>query len=135
MSDSMMRVVAFSRYGDYDVLELGERAVPAIRPGELLIRVSAIGVNPADVKWRAGMFASSRPLRFPHVPGYDVSGVVATSDVAGLPEGVRVAAMLDPLRQGAYAEYAAVSADRIPNNDIAFELCTGEAGDAFKRDN
>lgn len=113
MPDPMMRVIAFSRYGDSNVLEPGERAVPAIQPGEVLIRVSTIGVNPADVKWRAGMFASSRPLSFPHVPGYDVSGVVAKSDEAGLPEGARVVAMLDPLRQGAYAEYAAVSADRV----------------------
>ena len=113
MPDPMMRVVAFSRYGDSSVLELGERAVPAIRPGEVLVRVAAAGVNPADVKWRAGMFASSRPLSFPHVPGYDVSGVVAKSDEPNLPVGARVAAILDPLRQGGYAEYAAVGADRV----------------------
>lgn len=113
MSDPMMRAVAFSRYGDSSVLELIERAVPGTGPGEVLVRVDAIGVNPADVKWRAGMFATSRPLTFPHVPGYDVAGVVAKSDEARLPEGKRVVAMLDPLKQGGYAEYAAVGADRI----------------------
>lgn len=113
MSEPMMRAIAFSRYGDSSVLERVERPRPIAGPGEVLIRVKAIGVNPADAKWRAGMFAAHRPLTFPHVPGYDVAGSVVGSHMPELPEGTRVAAMLDPLRQGGYAEYAVASADRV----------------------
>jgi NADPH:quinone reductase len=98
--------VMFDRYGDAGVLYLGHRAQPVAGAGEVLIRVERIGVNPADGKWRAGMFAGFAPLRFPHVGGYDVAGVIE-------PSGQRVAVMLDPLQQGAYAEFAVATASHV----------------------
>jgi NADPH:quinone reductase len=98
-----MRAILMNAHGGVGVLYVGDVEQPKAGPGEILIRVAAVGVNPADAKWRAGMFQSFRPLTFPHVPGYDVAGVVE-------PGGARVAAMLDSLRQGAYAEYAVVNA-------------------------
>lgn len=111
-------------YGGTEVLCLEERPVPVMGPGEALVRVCAIGINPADVKWRAGMFAGFHPLRFPHVPGYDIAGVVEASAGGRFAAGMRVAAALDTIRQGAYAEYAIVTeAHAAPLPDgIGFEL-------------
>ena len=102
-----MKAILLDGYGGTEMLRLGETAKPVPGDGELLIRIDAIGVNPADGKWRSGMFASVIPLRFPHILGYDVAGRVVAGE--GLAPGTRVAAMLDPVRQGAYAECAAVA--------------------------
>lgn len=111
-----MKVIAFAEYGAPDVLQMIDRPVPVPSPGELLVRVTACGVNPADGKWRQGMFATMRPLNLPHVPGYDVAGIVEVG-TDEMPVGTRVFAMLDNLKAGAYADYIVVTADtaaRIP---------------------
>ncbi|WP_238147201.1 NADP-dependent oxidoreductase [Rhizorhabdus dicambivorans] len=106
-----MRAVAIGRYGGPEVLELVELPLPEPKPGEVLVAIRAAAVNPADGKWRAGMFAGFAPVGFPHILGYDVAGTVAGGD--GLPVGTRVAAMLDPFIKGGYADHVAVAADRL----------------------
>jgi NADPH:quinone reductase len=107
-----MKAIVMDTYGGPDVLRLADVARPHVPAGKLLIRVRAIGVNPADPKWRSGMFASFRPLTFPHIPGYDIAGIVEEADADGaFPHGTRVAVNLNPLRHGAYAEYAVADPD------------------------
>jgi NADPH:quinone reductase-like Zn-dependent oxidoreductase len=72
----MATAVMFSRYGDPDVLTLIDVEAPRPGPGQVRIRVRAVGVNPIDVKIRAGMMAGIMSVEFPHVPGWDVAGVV-----------------------------------------------------------
>lgn len=115
-----MRAIVIDRYGDADVLRPREMPEPAAAPGQLLIAVAAAAVNPADHKWRAGMFASLVPLSMPHVLGYDVAGTVLAlgAGVTGFAVGDRVAAMLDPVTKGGYAERvaaAAAAAARLPD--------------------
>jgi NADPH2:quinone reductase len=107
----MMRAVTISRYGGIEVLEPGRQPRPIPLPGETLVEIRAAAINPADGKWRAGMFEAFAPLSFPHILGYDVAGVVAGG--TGFPVGTRVAGMLDPFTKGGYAEYVAVSSDRL----------------------
>lgn len=59
-----------------EVLQLGERDDPAAGPGEVLVRVHASGVNPADTKRRAGWRGQgmAHPLVIPHTDG---AGVIA----------------------------------------------------------
>ncbi len=106
-----MRAVAIRGYGGPEVLEFGTWPRPEPKPGEMLVEIRAAAVNPADGKWRAGMFAGYAPVSFPHILGYDVAGVTVGGE--GLAPGVRVAAMLDPFTKGGYAEYVAVAADRL----------------------
>lgn len=108
---ALMRAVTISRYGGVEVLEPGHQACPVPRSGETLVEIRAIAVNPADGKWRAGMFQAFAPVSFPHILGYDVAGVVVGGE--GFPLGTRVAAMLDPLTKGGYAEYVAVASERL----------------------
>lgn len=106
-----MRAVALRRHGGPEVLEVMNLPKPEPGDGEILIRVAAVGVNPADYKWRQGMFATLVPVSFPYVPGYDVSGFVEKGP--GLNTGTPVMAMLDNLKGGAYAEFAVCAADTV----------------------
>ncbi len=105
-----MKAILMNGYGGPDVLSLGEARKPVPTATQILIRVMAVGVNPADHKWRSGMFDAFAPLSFPHIPGYDVAGFVEESPAGPVPKGSRVAAMLNTSSQGAYAEYAVVEA-------------------------
>ena len=51
-----MKVIELDGYGGVDVLRLAERPVPVAGAGELLIRVSASGVNRPDVLQRLGNY-------------------------------------------------------------------------------
>lgn len=84
-----MRAVSYTKTGPAEeVLELGERPVPDPGAGEVRVAVAWSGVNPSDVKTRAG--ARTRTLPFERiVPHSDGAGVV---DAVG--EGV------DPARVG-----------------------------------
>lgn len=99
-----MRVMQFDTYGAPDVMHLADIAAPNPSPGQVQIRVAAIGVNPADFKWRQGMFRERVPLQLPHVVGYDVAGFVSAlgQGVTSLHAGDRVVASV----RSAYAEFA-----------------------------
>src|SRR5947208_13954116 len=49
---------------------------PTPGPGEVLVRVTAAAVNPADLGMVAGRYRWHDPVRFPLVPGYDVAGTL-----------------------------------------------------------
>lgn len=95
------------RPGSPDVLEYGEVDDPVANPGDLLVRVTASGVNFIDTYRRSGVY----PSEFPHIPGAEGLGVVvAVGDgVEGFAEGQRVA-WVDVLRS--YAELAVVPSAR-----------------------
>ncbi len=100
-----MQAVDITSYGAPDVLRLGERARPQAGPGELLIRVTASGVNRPDVLQRTGNYPV--PPGASDIPGLEVAGVVEAGDAAamaqaGLAVGDRVCALV---AGGGYAEY------------------------------
>jgi len=67
-----MRAATYARTGPAaDVLVVGDQPDPAAGPGEVLVRVRASGINPADVKRRAGWngMALEHPLVIPHTDG------------------------------------------------------------------
>ena len=103
-----MRAIQFDEYGPPEVLHLAEIPTPQAGPGQLQIRVVAAGVNPADYKWRSGMFRDVAPLKLPHVLGYDVAGVVESvgPEVTAFRGGDRVVANV----QSGYAEVAIAEA-------------------------
>ena len=86
-------------------MRLGERPAPVPGEGELLIRVSASGVNRPDVLQRMGHYAP--PPGTSDLPGLEVAGVVESGDAqaldrAGLRVGDRVCALV---AGGGYAEW------------------------------
>jgi synaptic vesicle membrane protein VAT-1 len=77
-----MRAVVVRRYGPPDVLAVQQLPDPQPKPGEVLIRVKAIGVNFADLLQRMGLYPGApKP---PFVPGLEIAGVVEKA-----PEGAR----------------------------------------------
>jgi NADPH2:quinone reductase len=112
-----VKVVQFSAYGGPEVLEVAEVPDPQPSDGEVRLRIRAAAVNPADTKWRAGMFQGMADIALPHVVGYDVAGEVDAigNGVANLSVGDRVLAKLDSLKKGGYAELAVIPAgDAVP---------------------
>lgn len=100
-----MRVIEISGYGAPDVLRLAERPMPVAGAGEILIRVSASGINRPDVLQRTGNYPV--PSGVTDIPGLEVAGVIVEGDAeellyAGLVLGQRVCALV---AGGGYAEY------------------------------
>lgn len=85
-------------------------AVPVPGAGEALVKVAAVGVNPADWKTCAGFLPFLQASYLPLVPGFDGTGTVVAlgEGAAGFAEGDRVAFMSSvPLgRGGTWSEYA-----------------------------
>jgi synaptic vesicle membrane protein VAT-1 len=122
-----MRAMVVRRYGPPEVFEARQVADPQPKPGEVVIRVKAVGVNFADLLQRMGVYPKTpKP---PFVPGFEIAGVV--EKIAEGPPG-RVAEG-EPLNRGdavaaishfnAYAEWVAVPAQnayRLPQG-MTFE--------------
>lgn len=51
-----MKAIRFDGFGSADVMHLAKAATPKVRPGDLLVRVGAAGVNRADLLQRAGFY-------------------------------------------------------------------------------
>jgi synaptic vesicle membrane protein VAT-1 len=101
-----MRSVWIVRTGPPEVLEVREGPDPAPRPGEVLVRVRASGVNFADCMARMGLYPDAPPR--PCVVGYEVAGTVerlGSGVDGGLVPGQRVVALT---RFGGYAEAVSV---------------------------
>jgi len=101
----MMHIVDITTPGAPEVLRVGQRPVPQAGKGELLIRVSASGVNRPDVLQRMGHYPV--PAGASDVPGLEVAGVIESGDAAALAEaglkvGDRVCALV---AGGGYAQY------------------------------
>ncbi|MBV8188114.1 MAG: NAD(P)H-quinone oxidoreductase [Alphaproteobacteria bacterium] len=102
-----MTCVEISKPGGPEVLVPTTRAVPQPKPGELLIKVAAAGVNRPDLAQRAGSYPP--PPGASDLPGLEVAGTVAAvgSGVGDWKEGDAVCALAPG---GGYAEYCAVPA-------------------------
>ncbi|WLW58113.1 NADP-dependent oxidoreductase [Streptomyces sp. YU58] len=122
MPTQTMRAVRLHEHGGPEVLRYEEVPVPEAGPGEVLVRVHAVGVNPPDRYLRDGLTRvpgkAESTVGLPVIPGTDVSGVVAAvaADVDGLAVGDEVFGLLRfPGFDGsAYAEYVAA-----PASDLA----------------
>jgi NADPH2:quinone reductase len=106
---ALMKAIAIERNGGPEVLGLHDLPVPELRPGEALVKLEASGINFIDVYFRTGAYKAPH---FPLVLGFEGAGVVESvgTGVTNVAVGDRVAyAMV----AGAYAEYAAVAADKL----------------------
>jgi NADPH:quinone reductase-like Zn-dependent oxidoreductase len=113
----MMQAVAIHEHGGLNVLRPIDLPMPVPGPLEIRIRVRAAAVNPADAKWREGLFQSFAPVTFPHILGYDIAGTVDAlgSNVTEISVNQPVFAMLNSATKGGYAEYAVLpAADAVP---------------------
>ena len=103
-----MKAIQVQKTGGPEVLMLIDLPVPKPKPNEAIVQIKAVGVNFIDVYFREGRY----PAALPFVDGQEAAGVVSEvgTDVKALKPGDRVA-YTNVL--GAYAEYAAVPAERL----------------------
>jgi NADPH:quinone reductase len=99
-----MKAIEITQYGAPEVLRAGERPDPVAAAGEVLIRVSASGVNRPDVLQRTGNYPV--PPGASDIPGLEVAGTIVGGDAqamaaAGFQQGDRVCALV---AGGGYAQ-------------------------------
>lgn len=87
-----MRIYGFGEYGDAQVQEHLDRPDPVPGPGQLLVEMTAAGVNPADIKVRSGLRKDNVEVVFPMAMGREAAGVVRSvgAGVVGFVPGQRV---------------------------------------------
>jgi NADPH:quinone reductase-like Zn-dependent oxidoreductase len=101
----MPKAYVFTQYGGPEVETFAEIERPVPGPGQVLVAVRAVGVNPVDWKRRSGYLAQIAPDDFPAVFGGEVSGVVEeVGDGAG--EFAPGDTVFGNTVAGGYAEYA-----------------------------
>ncbi|MDZ5454426.1 NADP-dependent oxidoreductase [Labrys sp. ZIDIC5] len=106
-ADALMWAIQQRNWGGMEQLELVEIERPQPLPTEVRVRVKAAGINPVDVFTREGK-AYMRALTLPHVPGWDICGVVDAIGygVTRFKPGDEVFGMpWFPRQAGAYAQY------------------------------
>lgn len=119
-----MKAIRQHAFGGPEVLQYEDAPMPQVAPGEVLVKVHAVGVNPPDWYLREGykmLPPEWQPqVSFPLIPGTDVSGVIAAvaDDVTDFSVGDEVYAMVR-FPSGlagdsrAYAEYVSVPAAEV----------------------
>ena len=90
-----MKAIVVHQYGGPDVLKYEEYPDPVAGTGEVLVRVSAASVNPADYKQRSGSMKEVFPINFPGIIGLDFSGTIVAvgPEVHGFAVGDQVFGM------------------------------------------
>lgn len=125
MTINTMKAIRQHEFGGPEVLRYEEAPLPELKPGEVLVRVHAVGINPPDWYLRDGYKSLPPewrpPVPFPIILGSDVSGVVAAvaEDVLDFCVGDEVFGLVRFPSFGesaAYAEYVAA-----PASDLALK--------------
>lgn len=75
-----MKAIVIHTYGGPEVLKYEDVPVPEPKENEMLVRVIASGVNPADPLIVSGKYAEEFGTHLPLIPGYDVAGVVEKTE-------------------------------------------------------
>ncbi|MFN1602045.1 NADP-dependent oxidoreductase [Vibrio harveyi] len=120
--------IAITEFGNAEVLAIQTTSTPTPQTGEVLVKVAYSGVNPIDVKTRAGLgwAAAQNKDNLPWVPGYDISGKVVScgEDTSRFQEGDEVAGFIGfPIRGGGYSQYVCVPESELSYvpNSVALE--------------
>jgi NADPH:quinone reductase-like Zn-dependent oxidoreductase len=122
-----MKAVWFDEVGGPEVLQYGEIDQPLPSVGQVRLRVEASAYNAADTGMRAGFLPI--PVGLPHVPDYDVSGVVDLigEGVEGLAVGDAVFGFLPMERDGAAAEFVVAPAEALVRAPTTIPLADAAA--------
>ncbi|USD54370.1 NADP-dependent oxidoreductase [Vibrio sp. SCSIO 43155] len=120
--------IAITEFGNAEVLAIQTTSTPTPQTGEVLVKVAYSGVNPIDVKTRAGLgwAAAQNKDNLPWVPGYDISGKVVScgEDTSRFQEDDEVAGFIGfPIRGGGYSQYVCVPESELSHvpNSVALE--------------
>ncbi len=103
-----MKAIVLSEPCSAEAMRLTEVAVPAVRPGWVLVKVAAFGINHSEVLLRR--FEVAQPyINKPVIPGIECVGEIVDPSDSEFKKGQRVMAMMGGMGRsfdGSYAEYA-----------------------------
>jgi NADPH:quinone reductase-like Zn-dependent oxidoreductase len=124
-----MKAVRYHSYGDSSVLVYEDADRPVASDGQVVLKVAGSAFNPVDATIRAGYVQQLFPITFPHIPNFDVAGVIAEvgAGVTGWNPGDAVIAYLPITAPGAAAEYVAAPADVLAAAPRTVELADAAA--------
>ena len=124
-----MKAMRYHSYGDSGVLVYEDADRPVAGPGQVVVKVAGTAFNPLDVAIRGGFVQQMFPVVFPHIPNYDVAGVITEvgEGVSGWSAGDAVVAFLPVTAPGAAAEYVAVPAEALAAAPRAVDLADAAA--------
>src|SRR5262245_40667979 len=74
LATDSMKAIRVHQWGGPEALNLERRPEPQAAPGQVVLRVKAVGVNPVDVSIRTGAY--SKIVSLPYTPGSDAAGIV-----------------------------------------------------------
>ncbi len=109
-----MKAVVVHEPGGPEVLHVEERPIPQARPGWILVRVRAFGLNRSELITRAG--GSGDAVHFPRVLGIECAGEVVEAPGSDLQPGQRVLAAMGGMGRdydGGYQQYALLPASQV----------------------
>jgi NADPH2:quinone reductase len=117
-----MKAIRVHEVGGPEALRYEDIPVPTPGPGQAVVKLEAIGLNYIDCYHRSGLYK----VGLPFTPGVEGAGTVSATapDVTDIRVGDRVAY---PLFIGAYAEYAAVPADKLVKLPKSLDARSGAA--------
>src|SRR5438105_7003374 len=120
-----MKAIRVREFGDPGVLRLEEVPKPPPGPGQVLVRMHAIGVNPVETYIRAGTYPQKPAL--PYTPGNDGAGVVEQvgADVKEFKPGDRV--YTAGSISGTYAEFALCRTEQVHPLPVNVSFAQGAA--------
>lgn len=107
------RAVRFDQHGGVDVLYVAEVQLAELEPGEVMVKVSAAGVNPGEIAIRAGAMVSTFPTTFPSGQGTDFAGVVVELGTGTSEFAIGDAVIGWSEHRSSHAEYVIVPEDHL----------------------
>ncbi len=107
-----MKAIQYTAFGGPEVIKYVEVEKPKMADDEVLIKVEATSVNPAEIKFREGEMQQMMPVTLPYIPGLDVAGIIEAvgKNVSHLKKGDKV---WGGTFGGTYAEYAALKGEHV----------------------
>lgn len=119
-----MKAIILGKNGSLDNLEIKEQSIPELLPQQVLIKVTACGINPVD--WKAILHGG---FKLPYVVGSDISGTVIKTGAAvtKFNAGDEVIGSLNWDKQGAFAEYVTTETTCILKKPVNISLAEAAA--------
>lgn len=117
-----MKAIVLHEYGPASLLTYEDVEDPKPAEGEVLVRVSATSINPADWLVRSGAVQNIVPIAFPYIPGCDLAGTVVEvgEGITSCRPGDRVMAMTSHT----YAEFCTVKATNLVKIPADLDMTT-----------
>jgi NADPH2:quinone reductase len=103
-----MKAAVTIKAGEPNVIEIQDRSIPTLKPGWVLIKIKAFGLNRSELFTRQG---HSPDVKFPRIQGIECVGEIADDPSGTYKKGQQVAAIMGGMGRdfdGGYAEYTTV---------------------------